>query len=49
MARSCIAPGWEVNQEVHPQTEVVLLVPLTEMYFWIEAIHAGPWECLETR
>ena len=30
----------------HPKTEVVLLVPQSEMYFWIEAIHAGAWECL---
>jgi DNA-binding NtrC family response regulator len=33
-------------KERHPQTEVVLLVPQSEMYFWIEAIHAGAWECL---
>jgi DNA-binding NtrC family response regulator len=30
----------------HPKTEVVLLVPQSEMYFWIEAIHAGATECL---
>ena len=30
----------------HPKTEVVLLVPQSEMYFWIEAIHAGASECL---
>ena len=29
-----------------PDAEVVLLVPQSEMYFWIEAIHAGAWECL---
>ena len=29
-----------------PNTAVVLLVPQSEMYFWIEAIHAGAWECL---
>lgn len=33
-------------KERHPKTEVVLLVPQSEMYFWIEAIHAGVWECL---
>jgi len=33
-------------KERHPQTEVVLLVPQSEMFFWIEAIHAGAWECL---
>ena len=33
-------------KERHPKTEVVLLVPQSEMYFWIEAIHAGAWECL---
>ena len=33
-------------KEGHPQTEIVLLVPQSEMYFWIEAIHAGAWECL---
>ena len=29
-----------------PKTQVLLLVPQSEMYFWIEAIHAGAWECL---
>jgi DNA-binding NtrC family response regulator len=33
-------------KERHPKTEVVLLVPQCEMYYWIEAIHAGAWECL---
>ena len=33
-------------KECHPKTEVVLLVPQSEMYFWIEAIHAGARECL---
>jgi len=33
-------------KERHPRTEVVLLVPQSEMYLWIEAIHAGAWECL---
>jgi DNA-binding NtrC family response regulator len=33
-------------KERHPKTEVVLMVPQSEMYFWIEAIHAGAWECL---
>ena len=33
-------------KEHHPKTPVVLLVPQSEMYFWIEAIHAGAWECL---
>ena len=33
-------------KERHPKTEVVLLVPQSEMYFWIEAIHAGAWQCL---
>jgi DNA-binding NtrC family response regulator len=33
-------------KERHPQTEVVLLVPQSEMYFWVEAIRAGAWECL---
>lgn len=33
-------------KELHPKTQVVLLVPQSEMYFWIEAIHAGAWECL---
>jgi DNA-binding NtrC family response regulator len=33
-------------KERHAEAQVVLLVPQTEMYFWIEAIHAGAWECL---
>ena len=33
-------------KEHYPKTPVVLLVPQSEMYFWIEAIHAGAWECL---
>jgi DNA-binding NtrC family response regulator len=33
-------------KERYPKTDVVLLVSQSEMYFWIEAIHAGAWECL---
>jgi DNA-binding NtrC family response regulator len=32
--------------ERHPEAKVVVLVPQSEMYFWIEAIHLGAWECL---
>jgi DNA-binding NtrC family response regulator len=32
--------------EWHPEARVVVLVPESEMYFWIEAIHLGAWECL---
>jgi DNA-binding NtrC family response regulator len=32
--------------ERHPEARVVVLVPQSEMYFWIEAIHLGAWECL---
>jgi DNA-binding NtrC family response regulator len=32
--------------ERHPEAKVVVLVPQSEMYFWIEAIHFGAWECL---
>jgi len=32
--------------ERHPKTRVVLTVPLSEMHWWIETIHAGAWECL---
>ena len=34
----------ECLKERHPATRVVLLVPPSEMYYWIEAIHAGAWE-----
>ncbi|MEW5978945.1 MAG: hypothetical protein AB1898_24385 [Acidobacteriota bacterium] len=30
----------------YAQAELVLLVPPTEMTFWMEAIHQGAWECL---
>src|SRR5262245_49847244 len=32
--------------ERHPKTRVVLTVPLPEMRWWLETIHAGAWECL---
>ena len=32
--------------ERHAEARVVILVPQSEMYFWIEAIHLGAWECL---
>ena len=32
--------------ERHPKTRLVLTVPLSEMHWWIETIHAGAWECL---
>jgi DNA-binding NtrC family response regulator len=33
-------------QEGHPDANIVVLVPQAEMYFWMEAIHLGAWECL---
>jgi DNA-binding NtrC family response regulator len=36
----------ECLKERHPTTKIVLLVPPSEMYYWIEAIQAGAWECL---
>jgi DNA-binding NtrC family response regulator len=30
----------------HPRTKVILLVPQSQMYWWIEAINMGAWECL---
>jgi ActR/RegA family two-component response regulator len=45
-ALNTILPSLASLQEGHPDANIVVLVPQPEMYFWMEAIHLGAWECL---
>jgi DNA-binding NtrC family response regulator len=45
-ALKTVLPSLASLQEGHPDANIVVLVPQSEMYFWMEAIHLGAWECL---